>query len=142
MIIANPKGLSIRPEEAELIASIETLSGLDRAKLERFRLTSAYRPKDAYGFHREGLAVDVACDVLPLMLELYEALKAAKWPGGLGLAGPGVPLHIHADARQRKSYPPAYFYELKDGQKFFYPSQQVTAGAYAKYTPMVQRCYR
>lgn len=135
MIIRNPKNIALTAEDKAAIEEIERLSGLSEEKLSKCYLTSAARPNDTFGFHKLGLAYDFSCQTLSIQRELYDGLRAAGWPGGLGIAGPGLPLHVHADRRHVKGYPPAYFIEWKAGpQSVIYPTEQ-------KDPNFFKRCY-
>jgi hypothetical protein len=95
MTIQNPHNLTLNQQEEGIIRKVER-SGFD---LSGFRVTSASRLNDAYGFHRYGLAVDLACDDLKRMIELREYLETTNWPGGVGIAVKPLPLHVHVDRR-------------------------------------------
>jgi hypothetical protein len=142
MIIKNPKNIALNESDIKSIEEIERLSGLSDEKLAKCYITSAARPFDSFGFHKLGLAYDIACQTLSIMRELYDGLRAANWPGGIGIAGPGLPLHVHVDRRHVNGYPPAYFIEWKYGSKTVgYPTEQVDRQKWLQCYEEIKRLY-
>lgn len=143
--IGNPKRCVVNDVQREIL--LECCKHLTPDEMERFRITSTTRPTDVFGFHRNGHAIDIACDTLPLMIKLYDAMIADRWPGGIAVASLGLPLHVHIDSRHLvdkgngKKWEAAYFLEQLVGNKAFYPVKQAEPALYQKYYMQIRKYY-
>ena len=142
MLITNPRNIKLRPDDVDLLVEIEKQSGLPDGFWNDVRLTSAFRPSDSFGYHKLGLAVDIACNTLSKMRHIYDALVANNWQGGLGIAGPGLPLHIHVDSRHLIGHATAYFIEWLAGpNQYIYPTKQKNEKHFEQCYLTVRRLY-
>lgn len=143
--IGNPKACAVNDVQRDIL--LECTKHLTQDEMELFRITSTTRPKDVFGFHRNGHAIDVACDALHLMIKLHEGMIAAAWPGGIAVASLGLPLHCHIDSRHLvdmapgKKWTACYFLEQLDGGRAVYPVKQNDPATYDRYYAEIRKLY-
>ena len=143
--IGNDRKHAVNDVQREIL--LECIKHLTPDEMALFRITSTTRPTDVFGFHRNGHAIDIACDTLPLMIKLYDAMIADSWPGGIAVASLGLPLHVHIDSRHLvdkgngKKWPACYFLEQSMAGGAIYPVKQVNPAQYQQYFAEIRKIY-
>lgn len=144
--IGNPHHHPVNELQQDIL--VEFTKHLTPVEMMLFRITSTTRINDAFGFHRNGHAIDAACDTLHLMIKLHDGMIDADWPGGIAVASQGLPLHVHTDSRHltidpvtKKHYTTCYFLEQRVGARVIYPVKQIAQALYQNYYNAIRRLY-